>query len=88
MAFASVVAPEQFQVRSELEVVHLPTGAVFRAYPYNDSRDLLQSVRVNWGLTRAPLDSDFSEQIRRTASQLLLERARRASTDRRLDHVA
>ena len=55
MAFASVVAPEQFQVRSELEVVHLPTGAVFRAYPYNDSRDLLQSVRVNWGLIGAPL---------------------------------
>ena len=88
MAFAFIVTREQFQVRSELEVAHLPTGAVFRAYPYSDPRDLLQSIRVNWGRAGAPVDSEYSEQIRCVASQLLLERARRAAADRRLGYVA
>ena len=79
MAFASVVSREQFQVRSELEVVHLPTGAVFCAYPYSDPGDLLQSVRVNWGRTGAPVDGEYSEHVRRVASQLLLERAHRTA---------
>jgi hypothetical protein len=88
VAFVSGVTREQFQVRSELEVVHLPTGAVFRAYPYRDPRDLLQSVRVNWGRTGAPVDLKLSEQIRRMASQLVLERAQGAATNRRLSYVA
>lgn len=88
MAFVSGVTREQFQVRSELEVVHLPTGAIFRAYPYSDPRDLLQSVRVNWGRADVLVGGEFAERIRRMASQLLLERAREASTDRRLGHVA
>ena len=43
MGFASV-AREQFEIRSELEVVHIPTGAVFRAHPYSNPDDMLQSV--------------------------------------------
>jgi hypothetical protein len=88
MAVATVLTREQFQIRSEMEIVHLPTGAVFHAYPYSDPRDLLQSMRVNWGRHGAPTDIEFSEQIRRTAAQLLLERARRVVTDRQLSHVA
>jgi len=86
MTFASILTRDQFQVRSDLEVVHLPTGAVFRAYPYSDPRDLLQSVRVNWGRAGVPADGEYSERVRRMASQLLLERTCR--TDRRLGFVA
>lgn len=88
MAVATMVTREQFQIRSEVEVVHLPTGAVFQAYPYSDPGDLLQSMKVNWGRHGTPTDIEFSEQIRRTAAQLLLEKARRLVTDRRLSYVA
>ena len=66
------VAREEFKIRSELEAVHLPTGAVFQAYPYNNPEDMLQSVKVNWG--RVVVEEDYAEQIRLTASLLLLER--------------
>ena len=46
MALASVTR-EQFEIRSEVEVVHIPTGADFRAYPYSDLDDMLQSVKVS-----------------------------------------
>jgi hypothetical protein len=65
------VTREQFEIRSEVEVVHIPTGAVFRAYPYTKPGDMLQSVRVNWG--RSVVRADYAEQIRTMASQLLLE---------------
>jgi hypothetical protein len=65
------VTREQFEIRSEVEVVHVPTGAVFRAYPYKTPDDMLQSVRVNWG--RSVVQADYAEQIRHMASQLLLE---------------
>jgi hypothetical protein len=84
------VAPEEFKIRSELEAVHLPTGAVFQAYPYSNPDDMLQSVRVNWGQTIATAESsgDYADQVRRVASQLLLERARRAAKDRQLSNAA
>ena len=87
MALASVTR-EQFKIKSEVEVVHIPTGAVFHAYPYSNPGDLLQSMKVNWGRHGTPTDIEFSEQIRRTAAQLLLERARRLVTERRLSYVA
>jgi hypothetical protein len=73
------VTREEFKIRSELEAVHIPTGAVFRAYPYNDPNDMLRSVRVNWGRAGASAESTgaYAEQVQRTASQLLLERALR-----------
>ena len=49
MALASV-SREEFKIRSDLEVLHIPTGAVFRAYPYSNPDDMLQSVKVTWGL--------------------------------------
>ena len=39
------VTREQFEVRSELEVVHIPTGIVFRVHPYTDPHDRLQSIK-------------------------------------------
>lgn len=73
----AAVTHDQFMIRSELEIVHIPTGAVFRAYPYASPQDMLQSIKVNWGRTGTPTDSDYAEQIRRLASQLLLERAKK-----------
>ena len=78
------VTREEFEVRSELEAFHIPTGAVFRAYPYSDPDDMLQSITVNWGPAGAPIAPDHAKQIRRVASQLLLERARREMEDRQV----
>ena len=89
MVSASVTR-EQFEIRSEVEVVHIPTGADFRAYPYSNPDDMLQSVKVSWGRDGGPGEStgDYTEQVRRMASQLLLERAHRVARDRRLGNAA
>ena len=78
------VTREEFEIRSELEAVHIPTGTVFSAYPYSNPDDMLQSVKANWGRSGASAESigDYAEQVRRVASQLLLERAHRAARDR------
>ena len=79
------VTREEFEVRSELEAVHLPTGAVFHAYPYSNPEDMLRSIRVQWGQVGLPPgSSDYAEEIRSVASQLLLERARREVEDRQV----
>ena len=77
------VTREQFEVRSELEVVHIPTGAVFRAHPYSHPGDMLQSMRVNWNEAGTPPEGpgDYAVELQRVAAQLLLERA---ADDRRL----
>jgi len=87
MAF---VTRDEFKLRSELEAVHVPTGAIFQAYPYSNPDDMLQSVKVSWGRAGAPIDpvGDYAEQVRRVASQLLLERAHRAARDRELCDAA
>ena len=84
------VSREQFKIRSELEVVHIPTGAVFSAYPYSNADDILESVRVNSGRADAPSDNrgGYAEQVRRMASRLLLEQALRAARVRRLSDAA
>ena len=87
MVLASVTR-EQFNVRSELEAIHIPTEAVFRAYPYSNPDDMLQSVKVTWGRAGVPSTGDYAEQVRRMASQLLLERAHRVARDRRLGNAA
>ncbi|MGA7453420.1 MAG: hypothetical protein WBW73_19785 [Rhodoplanes sp.] len=87
MALASVTR-EQFEIRSEVEVVHIPTGADFRAYPYSNPDDMLQSVKVTWGRAGVPSTADYAEQVRRMASQLLLERAHRVTRDWRLGNAA
>ena len=84
------VTREEFKIRSELEVMHIPTGAVFSAYPYSNPDDILESVRVNWrwGSETAESSGDYAEQVRRVASQLLLEQALRAANVRRLSDAA
>ena len=84
------VSREEFKIRSELEVVHIPTGAVFSAYPYSNPDDILESVRVNWSRVSATAESngDYAEQVRRAASRLLLEQALRAVRVRRLSDAA
>ena len=41
------VTRDEFEIRSELEAVHIPTGAVCCAYPYSNPDDMLQSVKIN-----------------------------------------
>ena len=84
MKLASVKR-EEFEIRSELEVVHIPTGAVFSAYPYSNPDDMLESVRVYWGRAGAPPDA---EQVRRMASQLLREQTLRAASVRQSSDAA
>ncbi len=84
MALAFVTR-EQFKIRSEMEVVHIPTGSDFRAYPYSNPDDMLQSVKVSWGRPgspAAPAEStgEYAEQVRCMASQLLLERAHQGAS--------
>ena len=74
MALASVTR-EEFKIRSEVEVVHIPTGAVFLAYPYSNPDDMLQSIKVQWRTGSPASTGDYAEQVRRMASQLLLEHA-------------
>ena len=72
------VTREEFEVRSELEAVHLPTGAVFSAYPYSNPEDMLRSIQVQWGRAGSPpLSADDVEQI-------ILEELRRGYGNRRL----
>ena len=84
------VTREEFTIRSELEVVHIPTGAVFSAYPYSNPDDMLESVKVNWGRAGATTEGsgDYAEQVRREALRLLLEQALRAVRVRRLSDAA
>ena len=82
------VSRDEFEVRSELEAVHLPTGAVFHAYPYSDPDDMLHSIKVDWGQAGSPASTaEYAEQVRGVASQLLLERAQ-AARDWRLENAA
>ena len=76
----SSVTRDQFKIRSETELVHMPTGATFWAYPYGNPDDMLKSIKVNWGRTGALPEStaDYAEEVRRMASQLLLEQTGRA----------
>ena len=77
------VTREQFDIRSEFEIVHIPTGAVFQAYPYSDPADMLQSVKMDWGQVGSP-SGDYAEEVRRMASQLLLVRAHQVARDRQM----
>ena len=82
------VTRDEFELRSELEAVHIPTGAVVRAYPYTNPEDMLRSIQVQWGRASPRGSADYAEQIRVVASQLLLERARREMEDRQVPDAA
>ncbi len=76
----TTVTREQFRIRSEVEIVHIPTGAIFSTYPYSDPDDMLRSVTAHWQRDSATgLKENYPRQeIGRVAAELLLEQARRA----------
>jgi hypothetical protein len=84
----AAVSRDEFKIRSELEAEHIPTGSVFRAYPYSDPDDMLKSLKADWARAPAECTGDYAEQVRRMASQLLLERTLRAASDRRMEMAA
>jgi hypothetical protein len=74
------VTREQFRIESDLEVVHVPTGSTFSAYPYYNPDDVLRSVTANWGRVAdesGAIGGYARQDIRVMAVQILLERARR-----------
>ncbi len=83
----TTVTREQFRIRSEVEVVHMPTGATFWTYPYSNPVDILSSVTANW--RSADYDPDITkdydrQEVGRVAAELLLEQVcRTASAPRR-----
>jgi hypothetical protein len=76
----TTVTREQFRIRSEVEIVHIPTGAIFSTYPYSDPDDMLRSVTAHWRHDpKTGLMENYPRQeIGRVAAELLLEQARRA----------
>jgi hypothetical protein len=80
-AAMTMVTREQFRIRSEVEIVHIPTGAIFSTYPYSDPDDMLRSVTAQWGQVELGMDLKDNyprQEIGRVAAELLLEQARRA----------
>jgi hypothetical protein len=80
-AVMTTVTREQFRIRSEVEIVHIPTGAIFSTYPYSDPDDMLRSVTAHWRQGDAKMDAKENyprQEVGRVAAELLLEQARRA----------
>jgi len=79
------VTREEFRIRSEVEIVHIPTGAIFSTYPYSNPEDMLRSVTANWGPAESSASGDDEfrrREIGRVAAELLLEQARRSRRTR------
>lgn len=79
------VTRDQFRIRSEVEIVHLPTGATFSTYPYNDPADMLGRMTAQWGQAEKPSGDTGGyarQDIGRVARELLLEQARRVARTR------
>ena len=72
---------DNFRIKSEIEAVYVPTGAIFRAYPYADPFDILQRAIVIWGPAGPPANA---HQVQRTGFRLLLQTLLRVARDRRL----
>jgi hypothetical protein len=78
----NTVTRGQFKIRSDLEVVHEPTGVTFPAYPYSNPDDMLRSITVNWGGAEdrsGLIEHNARQNIRHVAEQIFLEQARRNS---------
>jgi len=77
----TTVTRDQFRIRSEVEIVHIPTGASFSTYPYSNPDDMLRSVTAQWGRCedKPSTTQDYARQeVGRVAAELLLEQAQRA----------
>ena len=69
------VKKEDFQIKSDIEVVHRPTGANISTYRYPNPDDACSTITVSFG----PDDSeDHRMDIVRAAYELLRQRARGA----------
>jgi hypothetical protein len=74
----SLASRDEFKILSEVEAIHLPTGTVFRAYPYSDPDHMLQSIVVQVrGPAAISSKGHSAEQLRQVAEQLFLEQVRR-----------
>lgn len=78
------VTRKDFAIRSELEVVHAPTGAVFRACPNSPPDAIIESVEAHWGPADTPrgTSDDYAYRIRSMAIQLLVEQVDRTARAR------
>lgn len=79
------VTRDQFRIRSEVEIVHMPTGATFSTYPYSNPADMLSRMTARWGRAEANPSgpNDYARrEIGRVAEELLLEQARRVAITR------
>jgi hypothetical protein len=80
-----IVTREQFKILSDLELMHLPTGLVFSAYPYNNPDDMLRSITVQRASAEKRsefIDDQTLQNIRRMVEQILLEQVRRNNVKR------
>ena len=69
------VKKENFQIKSDVEVVHRPTGANISTYRYPNPDDACSTITVNFG----PDDFEYDRMdIIRAAYELLRQRARGA----------
>jgi hypothetical protein len=65
------VKREEFQFKSDVELVHRPTGASISTYRYQNPADACSSMTVNFGT-----DSEYDRMdILRVAYELLREKA-------------
>lgn len=75
------VKSEQFDIKSDIEVVHKPTGATFSTYRYENPEDAVSAVTINWGRAGDVLSNgdDYArEDVKSIACELLLGQARKA----------
>jgi hypothetical protein len=83
----SVVRRDQFDIISDIQVVHKPTGATFSVYRYPDPNvDVCSEMRVNWGRAGDRLENGDEydrDEVEHVARELLREQARSASKSKR-----
>jgi hypothetical protein len=58
------VSRDQFEIKSDVEVLHKPTGARFSTYRYDDPDLVGSDIKVNWGHAGEVLETgeDFDRQ--------------------------
>lgn len=67
------VKREEFEHRSDLEVLHRPTGTSVATYRYENPEDACSSIKVNFGMA----DTEYDRwEICSVACDLLRESAR------------
>jgi hypothetical protein len=78
------VTRDQFEMKSDIEVVHTPTGARFSTYRYDDPKNATSNLTINWGKAGDRLDSgeDYDRgEVRDMAARLLWEQANKTKRE-------